>query len=65
MWEEFRSLALPVPGERFPPELIEDTQTASPSPAGVITEPTFSAMRGELSRLYEVNENTVVLFCTT
>ncbi len=24
MWEEFRSLALPILGEHFPPELIED-----------------------------------------
>jgi len=24
LWEQFRSLALPVLGERFPPELIED-----------------------------------------
>ena len=24
MWEEFRSLALPLLGEHFPPELIED-----------------------------------------
>ena len=25
MWEEFRSHALPLLGEHFPPELIEDT----------------------------------------
>jgi len=24
MWEQFRSLALPLLGEHFPPELIED-----------------------------------------
>ena len=24
VWEEFRSLALPLLGEHFPPELIED-----------------------------------------
>ena len=24
MWEEFRSLSLPLLGEHFPPELIED-----------------------------------------
>ena len=24
LWEQFRSLALPVLGEHFPPELIED-----------------------------------------
>ena len=66
MWEEFRSLALPLLGQHFPPELIEDNGD-SISFTGrrdytsyVLTE----AERGIIIA-YEGERNTVVPFCIT
>ena len=57
LWEEFRSHALVLLGEHFPPELIEDNATALFSPAGVTTAATFSPrLRGESSLPTRANE---------
>ena len=66
LWEQFRSLALPVLGEHFPPELIEDNgdsivfTSRRDYTSYVLTE----AERGIIIA-YEGERNTVVPFCTT
>ena len=66
LWEKFRSLALPLLGEHFPPELIEDNGDSIVFTSGrdfssyVLTE----AERG-IVIAYEGERNTVVPFCTT
>ena len=66
LWEQFRSLALPVLGEHFPPELIEDNGDSI----------VFTSRRDFRSYVlsedergiviaYEGERNTVVPFCTT
>ena len=66
LWEQFRSLALPLLGEYFPPELIEDNgdsivfTSRRDYSSYVLTE----AERG-IVIAYEGERNTVVPFCTT
>ena len=66
MWEVFRSLALPVLGEHFPPELIEDNGDSISFTSRrdfrsyVLTE----TERGIIIA-YEGERNTVVPFCIT
>ena len=66
LWEEFRSLALPVLGERFPPNLIEDNgdcivvTSRRDFRSYVLTE----TERGIIIA-YEGERNTVVPFCIT
>ena len=66
MWEEFRSLALPLLGQHFPPELIEDNgdsisfTSRRDYTSYVLTE----AERGIIIA-YEGERNTVVPFCIT
>ena len=66
LWEEFRSLALPLIGEHFPPELIEDNgdsivfTSRRDYSSYVLTE----AERGIIIA-YEGERNTVVPFCIT
>lgn len=66
MWEEFRSLALPLLGEHFPPELIEDNGDSISFTSRrdfrsyVLTE----TERGIIIA-YEGERNTVVPFCIT
>lgn len=66
LWEEFRSLALPILGEHFPPELIEDNGSSivftsrRDYSSYVLTE----AERG-IVIAYEGERNTVVPFCIT
>ena len=66
MWEQFRSLALPLLGGHFPPELIEDNgdsivfTSRRDYSSYVLTE----AERG-IVIAYEGERNTVVPFCTT
>ena len=66
LWEQFRSLALPVLGEHFPPELIEDNgdsivfTSRRDYTSYVLTE----AERGIIIA-YEGERNTVVPFCIT
>lgn len=66
LWEQFRSLALPVLGEHFPPELIEDNGDSISFTSRrdfrsyVLTE----TERGIIIA-YEGERNTVVPFCTT
>ena len=60
MWEEFRSHALPLLGEHFPPELIEDNGDSI----------VFTSRRDYSSYVLTETErgierNTVVPFCTT
>ena len=66
MWEEFRSHALPLLGQHFPPELIEDNgdsivfTSRRDYTSYVLTE----AERGIIIA-YEGERNTVVPFCIT
>lgn len=66
LWEEFRSLALPLLGEHFPPELIEDNgdsivfTSRRDYSSYVLTE----AERGIIIA-YKSERNTVVPFCIT
>ena len=66
VWEEFRSLALPLLGEHFPPELIEDNGDSISFTSRrdfrsyVLTE----TERGIIIA-YEGERNTVVPFCIT
>ena len=66
MWDEFRSLALPLLGEHFPPELIEDNgdsivfTSRRDYSSYVLTE----AERG-IVIAFEGERNTVVPFCIT
>ena len=66
LWEEFRSLALPLLGEHFPPELIEDNgdsisfTSRRDYSSYVLTEDE----RG-IVIAFEGERNTVVPFCTT
>ena len=66
MWEQFRSLALPIVREYFPPELIEDNcdsivfTSRRDYSSYVLTE----AERG-IVIAYEGERNTVVPFCAT
>ena len=66
LWEEFRSHALPLLGEHFPPELIEDNgdsivvTSRRDYSSYVLTE----AERGIIIA-YEGERNTVVPFCIT
>lgn len=66
VWEEFRSLALPLLGERFPPNLIEDNGDCI-----VVTSRrdyrTYVLTEDERGVViaYEGERNTVVPFCIT
>ena len=66
VWEEFRTLALPLLGEHFPPELIEDNgdsivfTSRRDYSSYVLTE----TERG-IVIAFEGERNTVVPFCTT
>ena len=66
LWEQFRSLALPLLGEHFPPELIEDNgdsivfTSRRDYSSYVLTE----TERG-IVIAFEGERNTVVPFCTT
>ena len=66
LWEQFRSLALPLLGEHFPPELIEDNgdsivfTSRRDYSSYVLTE----AERG-IVIAFEGERNTVVPFCIT
>ena len=66
LWEQFRSLALPVLGEHFPPELIEDN---GDSIVFTSRRDFRSYVLSENERgiviAYESERNTVVPFCTT
>lgn len=66
LWEQFRSLALPVLGEHFPPELIEDNgdSISFTSRRDYRTYVLSEDERGIIIA-YESERNTVVPFCTT
>ena len=66
MWDEFRSLALPLLGEHFPPELIEDNgdSIVVTSRRDFTTYILSEAERG-IVIAYEGERNTVVPFCIT
>ena len=66
LWEEFRSLALPLLGERFPPELIEDNGDSIifTSRRDFSTYILSEDERG-IVIAYEGERNTVVPFCIT
>jgi len=66
MWEEFRSHALALLGEHFPPELIEDNSDSIvvTSRRDFTTYILSEAERG-IVIAYEGERNTVVPFCIT
>ena len=66
LWEQFRSLALPVLGEHFPPELIEDNgdSISFTSRRDYRTYVLSEDERGIIIA-YEGERNTVVPFCIT
>jgi len=66
LWEQFRSLALPVLGEHFPPEVIEDNgdSISFTSRRDYRTYVLSEDERGIIIA-YEGERNTVVPFCIT
>ena len=66
LWEEFRSLALPLLGEHFPPELIEDNgdSIVFTSRRDYSSYVLTGAERG-IVIAFEGERNTVVPFCIT
>ena len=66
LWEQFRSLALPLIGEHFPPELIEDNgdSIVFTSRRDYSSYVLTKAERGIIIA-YEGERNTVVPFCIT
>ena len=66
MREEFRSLALPVLGEHFPPELIEDNgDSISFTSRRDFRSYVLSETERGIVIAYEGERNTVVPFCIT
>ena len=66
LWEQFRSLALPLLGEHFPPELIKDNggNIVFTSRRDYSSYVLTKAERGIIIA-YEGERNTVVPFCIT
>ena len=66
LWEQFRSLALPLIGEHFPPEIIEDNgdSIVFTSRRDYSSYVLTKAERGIIIA-YEGERNTVVPFCIT
>lgn len=66
LWEQFRSLALPVLGEHFPPELIEDNgDSISFTSRRAFRSYVLTETERGIIIAYEGERNTVVPFCIT
>lgn len=66
LWEEFRSLALPLRGEHFPSELIEDNvDSIVVTSRRDFTTYILSEDERGIVIAYEGERNTVVPFCIT